>query len=137
MLNKAEIKRVIKEYCLQNKNIIAVYIFGSFIRGTFNQNSDIDLALMLKAELDKMAAFDLKLKVATELEELLGIEVDTVIFSRADLRLKQQIIKGELIIGKKNKLRVRRESRVVDDYLDMKYFYDLYEQNLGKGFRNG
>ncbi|MBM7557338.1 type VII toxin-antitoxin system MntA family adenylyltransferase antitoxin [Halanaerobacter jeridensis] len=137
MIDKSNVKKIIKEYCAKNKNIIAVYLFGSLARGTFSKNSDIDLSLMVNRELNKMEKFNLKLEVAVDLEELLDREVDIIIFSNADLRLKHQIIKGELILGKNNKLRVREESKAVSEYLDMKYFYDKYEEELGKGFLNG
>ena len=65
---------------------------------------------------------------------LLGCEVDLIIFSQANLRLQHQIIRGELIIGKDNIQRVRREQRALDQYLDMRYFYEMYEKGLGKGF---
>ncbi|MCK8817145.1 nucleotidyltransferase domain-containing protein [Natroniella sulfidigena] len=137
MLDKDRVVEIIRKYCSQNQDIVAVYLFGSLARGTFNQNSDVDIALMLNPNLDKLEAFDLKLEIALDLEKSLGVEVDVVIFSNADLRLKHQIIKGDLIIGKNNKLRVREESKAVTQYLDMRYFYDQYEEQAGKEFTHG
>jgi predicted nucleotidyltransferase len=137
MMDKESIVGIIKKYCKKNKDIIAVYLFGSLVKGSFNQNSDVDVALIINPELDKLEAFDIKLKVAMNLEELLGIEVDVIIFSNADLRLKHQVIKGKLIIGKNNNFRVKEESKAVNEYLDMKHFYNTYEDNMGKEFING
>lgn len=130
MKNKEEIVEVIKEYFSVHKGIIAVYLFGSVARGTFNKKSDVDIALMLDKGLDKIDIFDLKLKIAVDLEQLLGVEVDIVIFNDANLRLKHQILKGELVIGENNPLRVKKESRAVSEYLDMRYFYDVYEEGM-------
>ena len=137
MLFKKKIIKKIKKYFNELDKVIAVYLFGSLAKETFNDNSDIDLALMLEDDLDKVTVFDLKLKVMGELESLLDYEVDIVIFSQADLRLQHQIIKGQLLKGKDNKQRVKREQKSLDQYLDMKYFYDRYEEKLGKGLEYG
>mgnify|MGYP006284829349 CR=1 FL=1 len=137
MLFLKKIIKKIKKYFNELDKVIAVYLFGSLAKETFNDNSDIDLALMLEDDLDKVTVFDLKLKVMGELESLLDYEVDIVIFSQADLRLQHQIIKGQLLKGKDNKQRVKREQKSLDQYLDMKYFYDRYEEKLGKGLEYG
>jgi len=98
MIDKDNIIAIIKNYCVKNRDIIAVYLFDSLARGTFTKNSDIDLSLMVNSELDEVEKFNLKLEVAVDLEELLDKEIDVIIFSNADLRLKHQIIKGELIL---------------------------------------
>lgn len=133
MLTKKVIKEKLRKYFLARREVIAVYVFGSLVGGTFTDNSDIDLGLMLKDDQDKISSFDLRLELMEELENLLDCEVDIVLFSQADLRLQHQMLKGELILGKNNKQRIRREQRILDMYLDMRYFYDQYEKKLGKG----
>ncbi|ADL12893.1 DNA polymerase beta domain protein region [Acetohalobium arabaticum DSM 5501] len=136
-MDKESIITTVREYCEEYKEIIGVYLFGSVAKDKFNNQSDIDIALMLDDKLDKLSVFDFKLQIAVGLEELLDREVDVVIFSNADLRLKHQILKGQLIIGKDNKLRVRKESEALSNYLDMKYFYNMYESELGRKFTDG
>jgi hypothetical protein len=133
MLSKEDILSKIKNYFFDDDQVIAVYIFGSFIKGTFNKNSDIDLGLMLRDNIKKVSAFNLKLKIMGELEDLLGCEVDIVIFSQANLRLQHQISKGKLLKGIDNKQRIRREQKLFDQYVDIIYFYKKYEEKLGKG----
>ncbi len=133
MLAKEVVMQKLRKYFLTRREVIAVYVFGSLVRGTFTDNSDIDLGLMLKDDQDKISAFDLKLELMEELENLLDCEVDIVIFSQADLRMQHQMLKGELILGKNNRQRIRREQRLLDMYFDMRYFYDQYEEKLGKG----
>ncbi|SDL04000.1 type VII toxin-antitoxin system MntA family adenylyltransferase antitoxin [Halarsenatibacter silvermanii] len=127
-------KKKIISYFQGKPEIIAVYLFGSLADGAddkFSLNSDIDVALMLKEE-GALPTFDYRLQVMTELADILQREVDVIIFSRADLRLKHQILKGELLIGRDSKERIRREKRSRQKYLDMRYFYDIYEEKLGK-----
>lgn len=133
MLNKEDIIKKLKKYFLTRKEIIAVYLFGSLIKGNFTDKSDIDLGVMLVDNYDKVEAFNLKLEMIEELENLFDCKVDILIFSQVSLRLQHQILKGKLISGSDNKQRIRREQRMLDNYLDMRYFYDLYEEKLGKG----
>ena len=136
-IKKEKIITEIKNYFMNYDNIIAVYLFGSFNTERFNKNSDVDLALIFSSDIDKLEAFDLKLKVAVELEDKFNLEFDIVNFAEADLSLKHQIIKGKLLKGKDNKLRVRKESKARREYLDNKYFRETYQKNIGKGFKDG
>ena len=132
LLHKAQIKEKLISYFKNKPEIIAVYLFGSLTGDNFSDRSDIDIALMLKDN-EKLTAFNYRLQVMTELEGLLQREVDVIIFSRGDLRLQHQILKGELLIGHNSQERVRRETHSRQKYLDMRYFFDIYEEKLGKG----
>ena len=129
---KKHIKENLINHFQSKPEIIAVYLFGSLTGDNFSDNSDIDVALMLKDN-ENLPAFDYRLQVMTELEDILQRDVDVIIFSRADLRLQHQILKGELLIGHNSKERVRRETQSRQEYLDMRYFFDIYEEKLGKG----
>ncbi len=87
---------------------------------------------MLKDEV-KLPVFDYRLQVIRDLEDILQREVDVIIFSRADLRLQHQILKGELLLGHNSQERVCRETHSHQEYLDMRCFFDIYEEKLGKG----
>jgi len=50
MLSSLEINTKIEDYLKKDSNIEFGYIFGSFADGTFNERSDIDIALYLKDE---------------------------------------------------------------------------------------
>ena len=58
--DKNKIIEKIYNYFEDNNQIVAVYIFGSLIRGNFDNNSDVDLGLMLKYK-DKIEIFEYKL----------------------------------------------------------------------------
>lgn len=133
-INKKEIENKIKDYFSKRKDISAVYIFGSFHTDRFNQNSDLDLALIYFQELDKFKRFDLKLELMAELEKLVGLEVDIVDFENVDLKLKHQILGGKLIYCSDPGRRVKLEKRAILNYIDMRKFYKINDQNLGKGF---
>lgn len=53
IMNEAEeIQQKIKDYFSQKSEIDTVLIFGSFAKGTFNQYSDVDIAIHSDSELD-------------------------------------------------------------------------------------
>ena len=133
-INKKEIENKISNYFSKRKEISAVYIFGSFNTERFNQNSDLDLALIYSQELDKFKRFDLKLELMAELEKLIGLEVDIVDFENVDPKLKHQILDGKLIDCSDPARRVELEKRAILNYIDMRKFYKINDQNLGKGF---
>ncbi len=60
-----------------------------------------------------------------ELEKLLDSEMDIVIFSQVDLRLQHQMLKGELILGKNNKQRVRRKPNSITSLTLYPFFNKL------------
>lgn len=90
--NKKEIKNKIRDYFTERNDISAVYIFGSFNTERFNQNSDLDLAVIYSERLDKFKKFDLKLELMAELEKLIDLKVDIVDFENVDLKFKHQIL---------------------------------------------
>lgn len=62
----------IKEYFLTNKNVAAVYLFGSTVKGRERNYSDIDLAVLFYPHLDKEERFSATLEIAVELTETTG-----------------------------------------------------------------
>jgi len=132
--NKKTIEKSIIDYFSKKKEVLAVYVFGSFIKERFNENSDIDLALIYYEDADKIEKLNLKLKFIADLKELVGRNVDIVDFTSANLKFKHQILNGKLIYCIDQQRRVRLEKEAISNYIDMKRFYDIYEKNLGKKF---
>ena len=80
-MNEAEeIQQKIKDYFSQKSEIDTVLLFGSFAKGSFNEHSDVDLAIHSDSELDyeKLAA------IQTELSLLLHREIDLADLSNAE-----------------------------------------------------
>ncbi|RCW41361.1 MULTISPECIES: nucleotidyltransferase domain-containing protein [unclassified Halanaerobium] len=134
MLNREEIEKKVVEYFSKYTEVSAVYIFGSFNMDRFNDNSDLDLALIYFEAADKFEKFNLKLEFMAGLEKLLGRNIDIVDFVSADLKLKHKILDGKLIYCTDQSRRVKLEKKAILNYIDMKRFYDIYEKKLGKGF---
>lgn len=68
--------------------IKAVYLFGSFVSGKINRNSDLDLAILLK----DLKFRSKKLEILTELARNGFCNVDVVFFEGRDIVLEYEAI---------------------------------------------
>lgn len=134
ILNKKEIEAQIRDYFSRQKEIKAVYIFGSFLKESFNEQSDIDLAVIFGKEIEKYQRFKLKLKILYELEKIIAREIDLLDFESIDLKMKHQVLGGNLIYCSEQKRRVQLEKRAILDYINMRQRYEQIDKNLGRRF---
>ena len=80
-MNEAEeIKKKLEEYFSQNEKIDTVLLFGSFSKGTFNENSDIDIAVHSQLPLD----YETLSTIQTELSLLCHREIDLSDLAQAE-----------------------------------------------------
>jgi len=79
---------------LKNYSVTRAGIFGSYSRGDFKKNSDIDLLIEIKKRISLLDIVGLKLK----LEEVLGKKVDLVEYVAIKPLLKENILKEEIRI---------------------------------------
>ena len=87
---KSDLPAILKRY----PAVRSAYVFGSTAIGRQHQLSDVDIGLRIDDRLSAEGAFDLKLKLAEELETLFGSRVDVVILNTASLQMIHQAISG-------------------------------------------
>lgn len=75
-----QIKKKLSDYFSQKKEIDTVILFGSFAKGTFNSNSDIDIAIHSESELD----YSELSSIQTDLALLCHREIDLANLSDAE-----------------------------------------------------
>jgi predicted nucleotidyltransferase len=98
-------------------NVEFAYLFGSFADGSFNDRSDVDLALYLKK-----VDFDTQLKISFELSKVLKKDVDLVVLNKAkNLYLLDDIIQKGIVVKDSDK-RVDFELRKHHQFLDFVEF---------------
>lgn len=123
--NKME-KKVVENLSKQ-EHVKLAYLFGSVAEGKEGKLSDVDLAVFLDESLNKKEILNLQLKLISELTSILKTDkVDLVIMNDAPLLLKYNIIKHGRILKQDIETKVRVESGILSDYLDMKYFIDRH-----------
>lgn len=80
-MNESEdIQLKLTEYFSQKADIDTVLLFGSFAKGTYNEHSDIDIAIHSSESL----AYDALAKIQTELSLLCKREIDLTDLSKAE-----------------------------------------------------
>lgn len=97
-LETKDIIAILRLYCENEKDITFGFLFGSYVSKRFCLESDIDIALYLKNQNDKLES-----KIQNELERLLTKEVDLVILNRAPATLAWNIIRKGAPLSIKDK----------------------------------
>ena len=96
------------------KKAEAIYLFGSFSNGTFNENSDIDVAILYKNRLDRVELF----KLQEELFLKFNRDVDLVDLQDVNDVFAYEIINNSIKL-KNSKFAEDYEYRVWLRYLDL------------------
>jgi len=103
-------------------------IFGSAVKGTLSDESDIDIAVKFKS-LPKHSWTLLKmiLKIKDLLEEKMKREVDIVILNRSSLGLWYEVFStGKPIYVLSEEDFLKDKVQVIKQYLDFKYYIDKH-----------
>ena len=123
---KGQDKRLL-EFLSRQEYVKLAYLFGSVVEGKEGKLSDVDIAVFLDESLSKKDMFNLQLKLISELTSILKTDrVDLIVMNDAPLLLKYNIIKHGKILKDDIETKVRVESRILSDYLDMKYYIDRH-----------
>ena len=118
-LSRSEKEKVIQiissHFFQQYDEILAVYIFGSFI--SERHFSDIDIGIINAMDLSKPLDFELKLE--NRLEKLIKYPIDVRILNRAPISFIQNVFRaGRVIIDKNPNMRADFEGRILKQYFD-------------------
>ena len=129
--SKKEIENKLREHFSQEKDVLAVYLFGSFAQGKDNQFSDVDVAVLLDFRIPPDQYTSQCLHFMNQLSILLKREVDVVILNKADTFIKYQVLKnGQRILEFDMDQTRSFEARAVVEYCD----YLPIRQKLEKAF---
>ncbi len=91
----------------------AVYLYGSFAQGRARPDSDVDVALLARAPVDRRELAD----AAVALGERLGRDVDLVDLYRVGAVLRVQVIsRGRLLLEQNELLRHQFEMHALSSY---------------------
>lgn len=118
--NKEKLIKFIKE----KDNIIAVYLFGSFADGSYNEKSDIDLAVLYDSKCD----FGSHISDMIDIEKIFdNTKVDYIDLEEINLFFRFNILKnGKNIYTKDIDKLYDYVHRTQNLYIDMKYSRDKY-----------
>lgn len=144
-MDKERIVSQIQTALHDQPDLVAAYLFGSLAEGLHRAESDIDVAVLFKDELEPAILFQRTLDIGTALERVLPYAVDVVALNLAGPILCFQIIqKGKVILQRDEVARCLFHVRATNLYFDAKPFLDyqqqmtihrIQEKGLGSGYR--
>jgi predicted nucleotidyltransferase len=97
-------------------SVEALYVFGSFARGTAGADSDLDLAVLESTPLAPLR----RLEAQRELSVLLDRDVDLVDLGTAGSVLRSEVVNGGMALFQRDPMRILDfEARVLGEYADL------------------
>ena len=124
------IKRISKD-----KEIIALFSFGSLAGGNLKPLSDLDFGILVSNILDRKKRFDKHLDLIGLFNRVLGTdEVDLILMNDAPVRFSHNILKtGKLLFGADTGALTNFIEKTVKVFLDFRYFRDEFDKEFLKG----
>ena len=107
------------------------FIFGSFAKDSFNNSSDIDVAVYLKSEFINR---DKRTEITKNLILHLKRDIDIIFLNDSDLIISMQVIaNGELIFLNDESKFILYKAGVLSRYPDFKMSRKIIEDNMLNG----
>jgi len=129
--NLTQLKRFLKS----QRDIGFAYLYGSAVRGVFNKESDIDIAVYLKGNSNQF--FNRRIELCDKLSKITKRETNVVVLNQlSSLFLKFVILQeGALLCDNDHGLRLDYEPKTLNLYYDYAPFLEAYnnkylEKNL-------
>ena len=110
------------EVIKSHPNVIAIYLFGSHVKGEATPLSDIDIAVILENPTPESEA---------DIGSLSSPEIDVVLFHRLPLHIKYEVFKygKEIFVRDEEKL-LEIKLKVMREYLDTVRMYKMISSEV-------
>ncbi len=123
-----ELELKISEMFKKYPAVELAYLFGSRANDTAGPTSDYDFAVYFEG-LDSLAGGDLRLKIQTELSQIVGSDqVDLVLLNNTTApELKYEIIKNGRVLHEIEPARLIVEPQILNEYFDFREILRHYQ----------
>jgi len=127
------------EEIFRKENVVLAYLFGSALKGNITPLSDVDIAVLFSKSIKKEEYLDKILKLASEIDKILGIyNTEVVCLNNASLLLKHRaVFYGKAIFVYDPKLKRDFELRVLQEYEDFKYYLEKSFEIMRRQIKEG
>ncbi len=118
-----------------DKEITALYVFGSLARNDLKPLSDLDFGILLSNQLKKMDRFKKHLQLIDIFCDTFHTdEIDIVLMNDAPLSFCHKIFRsGKLLLVNNKKALIDFHEHVVKKYLDFIYYKDQFDDCFLRG----
>jgi predicted nucleotidyltransferase len=119
-----------------HSEILAVYLFGSWAEGVAHARSDLDLAVLLRPEVERADYADHRWELLEELSRALHSRLDLIILNQAPPLLQFQVLqKGRLLYDRDPDLRAELEMHMLSRYYDARRYIEFHYKHLAARIR--
>ena len=140
MENIEPILAKVVEKLKQRPEVLAIYLFGSYVKGYAYEGSDLDIGVMPDNRLLKGGEgfYGLQEDLGSHVSDVTGvIKIDLVVIQNAPVTLQNSIICGRLLYSRDDDVRMEQEFKIQDNYDDLKDYTDLrLKYNVLRAKRN-
>jgi len=123
----------------KENHIVLAYLFGSAAGKKMGPLSDIDIAVLFSDRIKKEKYFDKRLKLALEIDGVLGVyKTEVICLNEAPPLLKHRaVFYGISIYVSSPELKREFELRVLQEYEDFNYFLKKSYETTKKHIKEG
>ncbi len=112
------LKKALEEK-LAGSNVKLAYLYGSYASGTYNDRSDIDIALVYEKDMDNRYTLKYELNLAVLLDDVFNAEFDIRNITIAPLKIQGEVVThGILLYSSDEDFRINYEVRIRSRYFD-------------------
>lgn len=134
-LKKSDIKKL-QDYFARQEDVLAVYLYGSFAKGTTHKRSDMDFGILFNKPVNLYHRLggiysglcDLKLPAEPEVREI-DLKKDSVYL--------RNVIQGKLMFSRNEIKRIRFEVAVMQKFRDTELLRQLSYSYMSKRLKEG
>ena len=130
----------LRSFIKEQKDVVALYVFGSILTDYYGTHSDIDLGIIFYTSDVKL---ERELELDVQVSDILGTDkVDLVNLNKTPVQLSFQAISKGVLIQENDYIELsnflEKTMKFYGDYrIDLEYYYSEYRNALREVYRNG
>lgn len=122
-------ENVASEAFEKREEVLVAYLYGSMVKGTEHEGSDVDVALLLRKDFEPGPLYTSR--ISSEIEKKMDSEreVEIRILNERSIIFQHQVLKhGKRIFVRDENSRIKFETYVYDRYLDYRPFFKRFNE---------
>ncbi|MBI2017544.1 nucleotidyltransferase domain-containing protein [Candidatus Daviesbacteria bacterium] len=134
-LSEADIKKI-QDYFATQKDVVAVYLYGSFASGNPHKGSDLDIAVLFDGKVDLYSRLGRLYSEFPKISVKAEPEVRGISLKESPVFL-MNVIQGENIYSKDETKRIEFEVAIMREFYDTQRLRDIDYDYMKKRIRGG